>query len=292
MNNSNFEINSDDILFGVGNFSNFIYYDAYPSDEEWKLYSVPVIYCLLMLATFPLGMIGMFFYGRQVFTNSGRLASSNEFGPLILSGWDHSIRNEKTSRLQRSAFKAQIEEKLKLEKSKNSRCLASTVSIVTWIIFGIIVVAVAYFIFWLSGAEAKDPEYFAFCRTGSSVHICRSSDLITYIVPLVSAVLASLLSRVFGFLSVFDKFHSAEYSTLYAIVRLMTLRMTILVIFILSTLNHKTSLYSEFPDQSECWERILGAEIYKLFIFESILSFLFNTILIEWIVTIIARAFR
>ena len=116
--------------------------------------------------------------------------------------------------------------------------------------------AVAYFIFWLSERESKNPDSSAFCRTRSA--LCNKEDQISFILPLLSALLATLLGRLFGFLGVFDKFHSAEYSTLYAITRLMALRITILSIFIISTLNHKTSLFSERQNKNECWEAILG----------------------------------
>ena len=101
----------------------------------------------------------------------------------------------------------------------------------------------------------------------------------------------------------------------------MIIRITFLVVFISSVLVRKTSLFKtdntnvDIAEESstasgaedsvedgggdgagvgveECWENVFGNELYKLYIFQVLLSFGFNTIIFEYVVTMVAKTFR
>ena len=77
----------------------------------------------------------------------------------------------------------------------------------------------------------------------------------------------------------------------------MIIRITFLVVFISSVLVRKTSLFTsdgknEENSSNECWENIIGNELYKLYMFQILLSIGFNTVIFEYLVTIVAKTFK
>ena len=69
-----------------------------------------------------------------------------------------------------------------------------------------------------------------------------------------------------------------------------------MLVFIASVLVRKTSLFTSDGNNenlsNECWENIIGNELYKLYIFQVLLSIGFNTIIFEYLVTIVAKSFK
>ena len=79
----------------------------------------------------------------------------------------------------------------------------------------------------------------------------------------------------------------------------MIIRITFMVVFIASVLVRKTSLFTsdgnneeDLLDLNECWENVIGNELYKLYIFQVLLSIGFNTVIFEYLVTIVAKTFK
>ena len=119
----------------------------------------------------------------------------------------------------------------------------------------------------------------------------------------VTAIVSCLLCRLYGFITVFERLQSAELTNLMAVIRLMIIRITFMVVFIASVLVRKTSLFKsdDKSDQNssdrdsesdECWENIIGNELYKLYMFQVLLSIGFNTVIFEYLVTIVAKTFE
>ena len=79
----------------------------------------------------------------------------------------------------------------------------------------------------------------------------------------------------------------------------MIIRITFMVVFIASVLVRKTLLFTsdgnneeDLSDSNECWENVIGNELYKLYIFQVLLSIGFNTVIFEYLVTIVAKTFK
>ena len=122
--------------------------------------------------------------------------------------------------------------------------------------------------------------------------------LILYLIK-VTAIVSCLLCRLYGFITVFERLQSAELTNLMAVIRLMIIRITFMVVFIASVLVRKTSLFTsdgnneeDLSDLNECWENVIGNELYKLYIFQVLLSIGFNTVIFEYLVTIVAKTFK
>ena len=47
--NSTFTYEKYDVIFGIGDYGKYIYYNAYPSVSEWPKYSIPVTESLYFL---------------------------------------------------------------------------------------------------------------------------------------------------------------------------------------------------------------------------------------------------
>ena len=119
----------------------------------------------------------------------------------------------------------------------------------------------------------------------------------------VTAIVSCLLCRLYGFITVFERLQSAELTNLMAVIRLMIIRITFMVVFIASVLVRKTSLFKSDDksdenssdrdsESDECWENIIGNELYKLYMFQVLLSIGFNTVIFEYLVTIVAKTFE
>ena len=76
----------------------------------------------------------------------------------------------------------------------------------------------------------------------------------------------------------------------------MIIRITFMVVFIASVLVRKTTLFksdgNNEENPNECWEKVIGNELYKLYIFQVLLSIGFNTVIFEYLVTIVAKTFK
>ena len=79
----------------------------------------------------------------------------------------------------------------------------------------------------------------------------------------------------------------------------MIIRITFMMVFIASVLVRKTTLFTSdgnneenLPNPNECWEKVIGNELYKLYIFQVLLSVGFNTVIFEYLVTIVAKTFK
>ena len=75
----------------------------------------------------------------------------------------------------------------------------------------------------------------------------------------------------------------------------MIIRITFMMVFIASVLVRKTTLFTSDgnnEDPNVCWEKVIGNELYKLYIFQVLLSVGFNTVIFEYLVTIVAKTFK
>ena len=98
-------------------------------------------------------------------------------------GWDHSIRNKNTAYLQHCAIKAQIEEKLNLDRNKHKKWRNIWINILSWFLCLLILGLLSYFLWWIGGKEVELLDYSSLCRTKSRAG-CDPNEQTTFLLPL------------------------------------------------------------------------------------------------------------
>ena len=123
---------------------------------------------------------------RRKILNSKRrsnktIKSQSDFN--FCSGWDHSIRNKNTAYLQHCAIKAQIEEKLILDRNKHKKWRNIWINILSWFLCLLILGLLSYFLWWTGGQEVELLDYSSLCRTKSKAG-CDRNEQTTFLLPL------------------------------------------------------------------------------------------------------------
>ena len=112
-----------------------------------------------------------------------RLLHLRQILTYSFSGWDHSIKNKNTAYLQHCAIKAQIEEKLILDRNKHKKWRNIWINILSWFLCLLILGLLSYFLWWTGGQEVELLDYSSLCRTKSKAG-CDRNEQTTFLLPL------------------------------------------------------------------------------------------------------------
>ena len=112
-----------------------------------------------------------------------RLLHLRQILTYSFSGWDHSIKNKTTAYLQHCAIKAQIEEKLILDRNKHKKWRNIWINILSWFLCLLILGLLSYFLWWTGGKEVELIDYSSLCRTKSKAG-CDPNEQTTFLLPL------------------------------------------------------------------------------------------------------------
>ncbi|CAG5095881.1 Oidioi.mRNA.OKI2018_I69.XSR.g14382.t1.cds [Oikopleura dioica] len=269
-----------DLVTGEGWFLNSgLYFGSYPTDSALSSYSIPTAYATTILVIFCISAVRIFNQGRRHFSLAVhyQMMSQNGISKLLLSGWDYSIVDPHMANLQKRSNALFIKEKL----AKDSRATSSVVIMWTksafiWILCLTLVFASCVMIV-IIGRRHYDDFLYA-CKYW--YRPCPETEKIPLIIPALTSLLSCLLTRLFVVLGEMEHFNN-EHRIILTITRILVMRFALL-----------TSLIYELSERSQnedCWEDVIAHELYKFFFFDTMCSFLINTIFCECLVSLVRK---
>lgn len=272
-----------------------LFYGAYPDSDELGGYSIQLAYGLIIIIVFIVCGCRTFLLGQRYFSRAihFQMLSHSGFSKMLLAGWDYSIIDSHMAQLQKRANVARIREKLNSQAITHRGPVYYFKAISIWIICLLLTAVSSYFIIWLG--ETNYESYVFICMK-YTVFGCQKQNRIAILLPLISSIIATLLSRFFTMLSKWERHLSIQSSILITIFRSLLAKVTLMACVIYEFTTRipceKTSTPPCIVDDNTCWENQLGYEFYKLFIFDSLVSLVLNSLLFEFLFSACAKACR
>lgn len=274
------KFNSKDLVTGEGWFlDSGLYFGSYPTVSGLPVYSIPTAYAATILVIFCICAVRICNQGRRHFSLAVhyQMMSQNGISKLLLSGWDYSIVEPHMANLQKRSNALFIKEKL----AKESRATSSVV--ITWTKSAFISLLCLTLVFASCAAiivigRRHYDDFFYACKFW--YRPCPELEKIPLIIPALTAILSCLLTRLFVLFGESEHFNN-EKRIIFTIARILVMRFALM-----------SSLIFELRQRSkneDCWEDAIAHELYKFFFFDTISSFLINTVFCELLVSLIRK---
>uniref|UniRef100_A0ABM5F0P7 Transmembrane channel-like protein n=1 Tax=Pogona vitticeps TaxID=103695 RepID=A0ABM5F0P7_9SAUR len=250
---------------GAGYFTDTVlYYGFYTNTTVMKNESISTYYIqLAYIFTFGIYFIVCFLSLLYSMAKSFR---ANFVNPQMYAGnaakllcvWDFSVTNEKAVKLKQKNLSTQIKETLSeitvgaLKLPLSQRISRIAIHLGAWVISLSIAIGSCAGIYFFSQVNL---EIFL---EGEKTDL--ESQASTLVLPIVVSLLNHLVPLLYSFFSFFEKFTFPRHQIYTAIVRNVILKITIIGILCYYWLN--TVAVSKL----ECWETLVGQDIYRLLV--------------------------
>ncbi|XP_061455846.1 transmembrane channel-like protein 5 isoform X2 [Rhineura floridana] len=252
-----------EIFTGAGYFKDTVlYYGFYSNATVTKNESISPYYMQLAYI-FTIGIYFIICF-LSILYSMAKSFRNNFVNPQLYSGnaakllcvWDFSVTNEKAVKLKQKNLSTEIKETLSegnteaLKLSLGQKIAQISVHLAAWIVSVVVAVASCAGIYFFSHTDLflnKDLTEL-------------ESEATTLVLPIVVSLLNHGVPFIYSFFGFVEKFTHLRYQIYTAIIRNVILKISIIGILCYYWLNKVPA------SKAECWETLVGQDIYRLLV--------------------------
>ncbi|NXL15244.1 TMC5 protein, partial [Setophaga kirtlandii] len=252
-----------ELLTGAGYFEQTVlYYGFYTNAtiskvENGPSYNMQLAYIFTVgtyfVICFLILLVSMARFFSRNFVNSQAFSVK---ASKLLCTWDFNITNEKAVKLQQKNLLTQIKERLTevnkevVNFSVKERVVRIATHLLAWVLSLASAVAACTGVYFLSDNNLK------LFMKGYSNDLQRQAAML--VLPVIVSLLNTLIPFFFSWLGHLEKFQTPGQHIYVTIIRNIILKMSIVGILCYYWLN------SVATSESQCWETLVGQDIYRL----------------------------
>uniref|UniRef100_A0A8C3FVV1 Transmembrane channel-like protein n=1 Tax=Chrysemys picta bellii TaxID=8478 RepID=A0A8C3FVV1_CHRPI len=261
---NNLSFNGLELLTGAGYFKKTVlYYGFYTNStitktENNSSYNMQLAYIFTIGIYFIICFFSLVYSMAKSFCkNFINLQTYSGSAAKLLCIWDFNITNEKAVKLKQSNLSTQIKESLSevtlevLNLSLKQKIARIAIHLVVWVASLGIAAACCAGVYFLSRNELQ-----------------LENEAATLVLPIVVSLLNLLIPFCFALFGLIEKFQYPRHQLYTTIIRNVCLKISIIGILCYYWLNDVAT------SEKECWESLVGQEIYRLIVIDFIFCLL------------------
>uniref|UniRef100_A0A674JL24 Transmembrane channel-like protein n=1 Tax=Terrapene triunguis TaxID=2587831 RepID=A0A674JL24_9SAUR len=269
---NNLSFNGLELLTGAGYFKKTVlYYGFYTNStitktENNSSYNMQLAYIFTIGIYFIICFFSLVYSMAKSFCkNFINLQTYSGSAAKLLCIWDFNITNEKAVKLKQSNLSTQIKESLSevtlevLNLSLTQRIARIAIHLVVWVASLGIAAACCAGVYFLSRNELQLLE-------GNKSEL--ENEAATLVLPIVVSLLNLLIPFCFALFGLIEKFQYPRHQLYATIIRNVCLKISIIGILCYYWLNDVAT------SEKECWESLVGQDIYRLIVIDFIFCLL------------------
>ncbi|XP_050419428.1 transmembrane channel-like protein 1 isoform X2 [Patella vulgata] len=254
-------------------------------------YHIGLAYLITILLTF-FGGLFIILRNMAMAQQPSPSASANSrylFAFILWSSWDHSITSKEaannlrkgiTSALKDNMYQSKAEKQKVLKKKE--KCLLIMRRVIAWVITLILVgggcAAITYLVLFVNMATSN--KIYVSNITVKWVDLTADTDFLrTYVLPIAFSVINMIVPFFITRIPKIEQYKTGQSELNVTIGRIFLLRMANLFALIMSLYSMTSTSSSSLTDTGLCTGTVIGQEIYKLVVMDTIIHTLVKLII-------------